>query len=68
MIDAAVVRELEEGERAVLVDLRADTSQMRNAVGVPNRGVVVHLVRRGRMHLGLPGDDGPDATAAHSAR
>ena len=62
MIHAAVVRELQERERAVLMDLLAHPPQMRHARRIPDRRVVVHLVRRGGVHLRLAGDHRADAT------
>ena len=64
LVDAAVVRELQEGERAVRVHRdRSGVRKCGTASGPPGAGVVVHLVRRGRMHLRLAGDDHAGAAA-----
>ena len=57
VVDAAVVSELEERERAVLVDRRGDLPEVRHRGVVPRDRVVAHLVRGRRVHLRLPGDD-----------
>ena len=57
VVHAAVVGELEEGERAVLVHRRGDPLEVRHRCRIPRDGVVAHLVRGGRVHLGLARDD-----------
>ena len=58
VVHAAVVRELQERERAVLADLFAHPLEVRHARRIPHGGVVVHLVRGGGVHLRLAGDHG----------
>ena len=63
LVDAAVVRELREGQRSVRVYLIGQAAEVRNRLRSPRRSVVVHLVGRGRMHLHLAGDDHAGAAA-----
>ena len=57
VVHAAVVRELEKRERAVLVDRRSDLLEARDRRLVPGDRVVAHLVGGRRVDLRLPGDD-----------
>ena len=63
LIDAAVVRQLQKGQRAVRVHLIGEAAKMRYRLGAPSSGVVVHLVGGGRMHLRLAGNDHAGAAA-----
>ena len=60
VVDAAVVRELEERERAAGAHLRGQPFEVRDRRFVPGRRVVRHLVGGGRMHLRLAGDHDAD--------
>ena len=57
VVDAAVVRELEQRERAGAAHLRGEPLEVRNRRLVPGRRIVRHLVGGGRVHLTLAGDD-----------
>ena len=66
-VHAAVVRELQEGERAVLVRRTGDQLQPRDRRLVPRARVVRHLVRGRRVHRGLTADHDPGATTRELA-
>ena len=57
------MRELQEGQRPVLVLLTCESLEVRDRLVLPGDCVVRHLVGRGRMHLRLSGDDHTDLCA-----